>query len=468
MPQNNEALVFVDLETTGANFANDRIIEIGLVLVDHAGVREWSSLVNPQQSVSAFITGLTGIDDTMLVDAPSFAQLASSVREMLRGRLFVAHNARFDYGFLKAEFGRIGIDFRSTSLCTVKLSRKLFPEHHRHNLDTLVARYQISTAERHRALADARILWQLWQRWLDLLPLPTLLQAVAAISGRPELPPQLAQGALDDLPEVPGAYACFDQNGQPLQIKQARNLRQEIFALFAPSRRDSSLVVNTWRVEWRESAGEFGARLGELALSAGQHKKPDELYSWQLFESAPGDYRPRLVCTAEVDFSASEELFGLYGSQREALNALRKLAEAHRLCHAQLGLGVADKSGKGAKDAKKDGCIGYRQKTCRGLCVGKENLSVHNARLMTAFAKFRLKPWPFSGSAGIVEKDAFGMREDFHLFDRWRYYGVVTSEASLTALLESISTCPPKPFDADIYRILNKALLSGKVTARPL
>ena len=132
-----EPLIFVDLETTGANFANDRIIEIGFVEVDQYGAREWSSLVNPDRPVSDFITGLTGIDTAMVASAPSFEQLALLVLEKLRGRLFIAHNARFDYTFLKREFKRLGIDFRAPNLCTVKLSRKLFPEHHRHSLDAL-------------------------------------------------------------------------------------------------------------------------------------------------------------------------------------------------------------------------------------------------------------------------------------------------------------------------------------------
>ena len=152
-----EPLVFVDLETTGANIANDRIIEIGLVEVDANGCREWSTLVNPGRPVSPFITGLTGIDTAMVEPAPTFAQLAPIPSEKLRGRLFIAHNARFDYGFLQHEFKRVGLDFRATRLCTVKLSRALFPGHARHNLDTLVERHDIVAQHaRIRQLADLR------------------------------------------------------------------------------------------------------------------------------------------------------------------------------------------------------------------------------------------------------------------------------------------------------------------------
>ena len=122
------ALAFVDLETTGATATADRITEIGIVEVDEQGVREWSCLVNPGTPISGFIERLTGISNAMVAQAPAFADLAAEVKARLEGRLFIAHNARFDYGFLKNEFKRAGQDFRATVLCTVRLSRKLGAE----------------------------------------------------------------------------------------------------------------------------------------------------------------------------------------------------------------------------------------------------------------------------------------------------------------------------------------------------
>ena len=451
-----EPLVFIDLETTGANFANDRIIEIGLVEVDADGAREWSTLVNPETSVSGFITGLTGIDTAMVASAPKFAEIATQVSEKLRGRLFIAHNARFDYGFLKREFMRLGIDFRATTLCTVKLSRKLFPVHHRHNLDTLVERHGINVGDRHRALADARVLWNLWQRWHETLPAETIQHAVAAIVGRPELPPQIDPAVLDDLPEAPGAYAMYAEDGALLRVKRCTNIRQEVFGHFAPASRDTALARNTWRIEWREAAGELGARLQEIDLSQSIRKPADELCAWQLVQHGEGDFRPTLVHSRDLDFGATDDLFGLYMNRREAIHALRKLAEAHRLCHSQLGLGEA---------AVGEACVAYKQKVCRGACVGKEALSLHSVRLMTALAKFKLKTWPYKGAVAVVERDEFGMREDFHLVDRWRYLGTVHSEQALSERLEGGAATA---FDPDIYRILNKFFQAGKVRIIPL
>lgn len=446
-----EPLVFVDLETTGANFANDRIIEIGLVEVDSTGVREWSTLINPDSSISPFITGLTGIDTAMVASAPRFADVAPLVLEKLRGRLFVAHNARFDYTFLKREFLRLGIGFRASNLCTVKLSRKLFPEHHRHSLDALLTRYAIAVGDRHRALADAKVLWDLWQRWHELVPVESFRLTVDAIVGKPELPPQIDASIIDDLPEAPGAYAMYDQEGRLLLVKRSTNIRQQILGHFTLSNRDTALARNTCRIDWHEAAGELGARLHEHQLSAACRKPSAELCSWQLVKHGEGDFRPQLVFAHDTDFASTPDLFGLYTNRREATTALRKLAEAQKLCHHHTGLGIA-----GPNEA----CIGYKQRTCRGTCIGKEPLSLHSARLMTALAKFKLNPWPYSGPVALIERDEFGMREDFHLVDQWRYLGTAQNEVQMADILDNRVE---SGFDADIYRIISKFLKAGKI-----
>jgi len=161
----DRALVFLDLETTGAAAHSDRITEIGLVEVDRGRhIGEWSSLVNPERPISPMIESLTGITDAMVADAPTFAELADELFERLAGKTLVAHNARFDYGFLQNEFRRVGLKYAPDVLCTVRLSRHLYPQERRHNLDSLIERHGFSCESRHRALADARVLWDFTQR----------------------------------------------------------------------------------------------------------------------------------------------------------------------------------------------------------------------------------------------------------------------------------------------------------------
>jgi DNA polymerase-3 subunit epsilon len=146
-------------------------------------------LVNPERPLSPFITGLTGIDDAMLDSAPPFRELAPALLDRLRGRLLIAHNARFDYGFLKGEFRRLGWISDAPNLCTVKLSRKLFPQHHRHNLDTLMTRHGLSVAGRSSPSAGRRATAVgLVAMLAPELPAATIRSAVAVIVGRPELP----------------------------------------------------------------------------------------------------------------------------------------------------------------------------------------------------------------------------------------------------------------------------------------
>ena len=154
-------LAIVDLETTGAHPAWDRVTEIAVVEVQDGEVAsEWSTLVNPGTSIPPAIQALTGITNDMVADAPAFGDLAQELFERLAGRVFVAHNARFDYGFLRHEFERAGLRFQARTLCTVKLSRRLYPGHARHNLDSLIDRHGLRCPARHRALGDARAVWQ--------------------------------------------------------------------------------------------------------------------------------------------------------------------------------------------------------------------------------------------------------------------------------------------------------------------
>lgn len=174
-----EKLIFVDLETTGANLVNDRITEIGIVAVHPDGaVERWSSFVNPGRPIPSFIQELTGISDKMVEAAPSFDALANAVHERLADGLFIAHNARFDFGFLHHAFTRTGHALQSEMLCTVKLSRALFPEEKRHNLDTLIVRHGLIPEARHRALADADLLRQFWGTLVRDIPPETLTHAI--------------------------------------------------------------------------------------------------------------------------------------------------------------------------------------------------------------------------------------------------------------------------------------------------
>ncbi len=442
-------MVFVDLETTGSTGTVDRITEIGIVEINEDGeVREWSSLVNPQTAIPGFIQNLTGITDAMVAGAPTFADLADEVLTRLHGRLFVAHNARFDYGFLKCEFKRLGLDFKAPVLCTVKLSRRLFPQFSKHSLDALITRHQLHMPARHRALADAAVLRQFWQLLQAQVPPAELSEAVDALTGRSSWPIHLDAALLDELPERHGVYLFYGDNDLPLYIGKANNLRQRVLSHFSADHRiakEMSLSQQVRRIDWIEAPGEMGALLKESQLIKQWQpihnrrlRRSSELCTWRLIpvehDGEPG-LVPELAWARDLDWGQQDQVYGLFGSQRDANKTLREIAETAQLCLVTLGL---EKVPKGRP------CFGYQLHHCSGACVGQETLAAHSARLQTVLSDWRVTTWPYDGAVKVREGQAW------HVLDAWCYLGTAEDEAGIAALLKEGRPA----FDKDTYKIL--------------
>ncbi len=442
------SLAFVDLETTGGTATVDRITEVGIVLVDEYGVREWSSLVNPQTRIPEFIERLTGISNAMVEEAPVFAELAETINGLLEGRMFIAHNARFDYSFLKNEFKRLGISFRPTVLCTVKLSRKLYPAHYRHNLDSLIQRHGLRVADRHRALGDAQLIHQFWQVIQSEIDAEVIDQAVNALTARPSLPPHLDEALIDDLPEGPGVYLFYGENELPLYIGKSTHIRKRVLSHFAADHsngKEMSLSQQVRRIDWFETEGELGALLLEAKLikerlPTHNHRlrRSNELCAWQL-EQKDGHLKPLLRWEGDLNFGSQENLYGLFHSKRDAMEALRSISQEYELCPAVLGL---------EKTRPGQACFSVQLKKCKGACKGSEPPEAHAARLVMALSKMKLKAWPYPGPVGILEG------KDLHVVDRWCHLGTAKDESEVAELLEAGRPA----FDRDTYKILTKSI----------
>ena len=442
------ALAFVDLETTGATASHDRITEIGIVTVDEDGtVREWQQLVNPGTRIPPFIEQLTGISNEMVAAAPPFEAVAEAALKQLEGRLFIAHNARFDYGFLKTEFERLGIKFRADVVCTVKLSRALYPEHHRHNLDSLIARHGLQAADRHRALADAQLIFQFWSKIRVDRSEDDIAAALKKQHARPSLPPHLDPAVIDELPDTPGVYLFYGENNLPIYVGKAKDIRKRVLSHFSADVRSSkemAIAQQVRRIDWIETAGEIGALLKESALvkellptQNRQLRKNDEICTWTLVDEGQGWLRPQLAWARDIDFGLATSCYGLFKNSKEANTALRNLVDSHSLCDMLTGLQPA-KPGKP--------CFGHQIRRCKGACVGKEDYARHTMRLVTAFTSLKLVSWPYPGPAIIREGD------EAHLVEGWRYLGTARSDDELCELLDG-----GRPqFDRDTYRILTK------------
>ena len=448
-------LAFVDLETTGATASQDRITEIGIILVDESCVQEWSSLVNPETRIPGFIESLTGISNEMVAEAPCFCDLASRVYKMLEGRIFVAHNARFDYAFLKQSFLREGIDFSAKTLCTVKLSRRLYPGHPKHNLDTLIERHGLKASGRHRALADAQLIYQFWNKIQATIPQETIQSAVKALLGRPSIPTHLDLTMIDGLPESPGVYVFYGENDLPLYVGKSVNIRQRVMSHFTAditSAKEMSLSQQVRRIEHIRTGGEIGALLKEAALVKKlqpthnrQLRRNNELCSIQLQEDSDG-LRVHVAYANELNFATTSNLYGLFKNKREASKALTDIAEEYSLCKAMIGL---EKIKAGSP------CFGHQLKKCRGACIGNEPRLAHDARLLSALGKLKIKSWPFNGPAYLQEGD------EMLLVKNWAFLGSAHSEQQIWELLESKTA----QFDKDSYKILSQ--FAGKLQPFP-
>jgi DNA polymerase III subunit epsilon len=442
----------VDLETTGGMASHDRIIEVGIVLLDGGTVvEEWCSLVNPVRHIPSGVVQFTGIDGAMVSDAPLFADLRGEIRRRLEGRLFVAHNARFDFGFLRGEFRRIGERFAAPVLCTVRLSRALCPEDRHHNLDTLIARHGLGCDARHRALGDARVLPALLAA-LEARVGPERLDAAAALQLRaPVLPPNLPPGLADELPDAPGVYIFRDEAGAPIYVGKGRNLRSRVLAHFpAQDRRneETRLARNVRDVEWIETGGDIGALLLESRLVR-ELAPPGN----RRLRTAAHCIRLRVMDAAtqiSIELLDEDALAGdaeAYGPFRDADAARKALAGKAResgLCLRLLGLEVSDGS-----------CLAYQLGRCRGACVGREPRALHDARVRLALSAMRIRPWPFPGAVAIRERWAGSHATVLHVIDRWRHVGSARSDEELAAL---VGMQGASRFEADTYRILSRRI----------
>ena len=453
------SLAFVDLETTGMRAADDRITEVGIVRVDAdtAGgpptVHEWSSLVDPEVPIPPVIQALTGITDAMVAGAPTFSAIAADIEERLADCVFVAHNARFDHGFLKHAFARVGRPFSARPLCTVRLSRRLFPDADGHGLDAVVARHGLVVTDRHRALGDARALWAFVEALYREVPEETIAEAVERILRIPSLPPQLPPDILDRLPETPGVYLFYGDNPLPIYVGKSINIRDRVASHFAGdwrSETDLRLSQEIRRIEVEETAGELGALLRESVLV--KTLLPAHNRALRRKEEAgvltlTGDGAPQFIAATAIEPRELPGTFGPFASKRGARETLRSLASEHALCWRRLGL-----------EKRVDGpCFQRQLRRCAGACVGAEDAHAHDVRLAAGLAPFAIPPWPCAGP-GLIREAASGERVDVHVLRDWCWLGSARDEGELARLLES----PPRPqFDIDVARLLLKRWAKG-------
>lgn len=257
----------IDVETTGGNAIHDKIIEIAIIVTDgYSILSEYQSLVYPERTIPYHITEITGIDNRMVRDAPKFFEIAKDILHYTEGCIFVAHNVRFDYNFIKEEFKSLGYAFNRKQLCTVKLTRSTRPGLRSYGLDNLIRHYGLHMEHRHRAYDDTYATYQIFvdivsgledSYHLDILINEGLDASI--------LPKGLDIDQVHDAPETPGVYYMSSANDTAMYVGKAKNIKSRIFQHFRTmSRKSMHLHQYVHKIHYEETGSELMALLLEL------------------------------------------------------------------------------------------------------------------------------------------------------------------------------------------------------------
>ncbi len=449
-----KSICFVDVETSGISPRFNRIIEIGIIkVVNGKVVKEFSSLVNPGSFVDPYIEGLTGISRDDLKRAPFFYEVKDELLEMFEDSVFAAHSVRFDYGFVRNEFRRLGVNFTAKHLCTVKLARLLYPNLKKFNLDSIIENFDIECKRRHRALDDAKVIYKFYEQSKAGIQKDLFNKAVMMVLRRPSVPIGINSTDIDNLPEAAGVYIFYGDNGSILYIGKSINIRERVLSHFSNdhlSLTDMKISQQARSVEAIETAGELSALLLESTLI----KNHRPLYNRMLRDAqkvvvllkganAKGYSTGSKKILDKVPAEQATSILGVFRSERQLNDFLYNLAKENKLCPKLLGL---DKSTKH--------CFYYHLGQCNGACCQEESSLKYNLRFEQAFYKTKLRHWIFDSPVLIKEK---GNKEEIHLVDKWCYLGSVKKGEE-----GNIDLNREYRFDLDTYKILVKYMMNPR------
>ncbi len=230
----SQLFAIVDLETTGGRADREKIIEVAIALHDGEKIIDrFESLINPERTVPYNITRITGISTDMVKDAPKFYEVAKRVVEITEGAIFVAHNVRFDYSFLKFEFERLGFTYTRKQLCTVKMSRKAFPFlQGGHSLGNLITQFDIKVTDRHRAMADVLATVEVFERIIKMNGSTDFTAMMKKGIKEAILPTGLAIETLEALPQATGVYYFHNEAGEIVYVGKSIHIKRRVFEHF--------------------------------------------------------------------------------------------------------------------------------------------------------------------------------------------------------------------------------------------
>ena len=397
----DKPIAIVDVETTGGNNRYNAITEIAIIITDGESIiDEFSTLINPNRRIPNNIQRLTGIDDGMVASAPYFEDVAEKIYKMFDGCYFMAHYAVFDFSFIKRQLKHCGFDFKPRILCSVKMSRKLYPSEKGHSLQAIIQRHKISVHDRHRAYADTKAVYDFMRLSMTTLGAETVESALKTQLKYKSLPTHIDHDDLQEIQNEIGVYIFRDEQNIPVYVGKSINLRNRILSHFSQATQFSKelrISTNTHKVEVIKTHSELEALLLESKLV----KELLPVYNRKLRKTRKTTLL--LHSQNELGYSTVEmyegnpkdiddltKILAVLPNKNTAKNFLLKNRDMHGLCSKLLGL-----------EHMKGACFLHQLKKCRGACVGLEPVNLYNLRHDIAFKFTSIKPWPFKSAVAL-------------------------------------------------------------------
>lgn len=363
----------LDIETTGGKFNEEGITEIAVYRYDGQKiVDQLSSLVNPLRDIQPFVERLTGINSKMLVNAPKFFELAKRIVEITEGCVIVAHNAEFDYRILQTEFRRLGYSFESQSLCTVALSQKLLPNAESYKLGNLVRSLGIPITDRHRAHGDALATLELFKLLLEKDSKKEIISTYVKELNKNKVSPKFLN-VIEELPSEIGVYYIHDSDGNIIYIGKSKNIKKRVLNhLTADNSKAKKIQKKLARVSYELCGNECIALLKEQHEIKNNQPVLNHALKYRHFPMGIRLDKTTAYHRLIIEPVQHERTYlEVFKNKKDANRRLRNWIQNYTLCESQTSLGNPNKA-----------CFGYGIKECNGACVGDENTTTYNERLI--------------------------------------------------------------------------------------
>jgi len=374
----------LDVETTGGSPKRDKITDIAIYVYDGNNIiNSFESLVNPECFIPAYITGLTGITNEMVENAPYFYEIARDIIEITDDCIVVGHNVNFDYQFIKSEFRQLGYDFKRDTICTVKLSRKLMPGMSAYKLDILTNALNIVIHDRHRAAGDARATVDLFAHLLRLDQQEFHGKHVNG-SGFRGLNPNFDAKIVKSIPEDAGVYYFYDEKDSLLYVGKSKNIYRRVHSHLNNEKTGRAVEMKSriTQVDYELTGSELIALLKESTeiksmkpLFNRAQRRAISQYGLYAFEDDRGYIQLQIKRNADT----VETPVLCFSNLKAAKATLFRWVETYELCQKLSGLYES----AGA-------CFSHGLGECHGACIGEEPADAYNARVKSLLKKYSI------------------------------------------------------------------------------